>query len=188
MSPRRVEDSPFAVRANPRPWLLRIARSLIAFDTVFKYGSVFFIVQSMDVRFIPACEAAEVFHDRMSWLRIDDAKNLAAMSLKLTTHELYDLGIVSPAERRTVQRDESLAAGDIIQNRFGLSVFDLVDVGKQHQPIEVRQRLGSQIFHAVRILQLNSTSFHDGSELMKSLRRPMMTVIAHEEQFQVGSV
>ncbi len=86
-----------------------------------------------------------------------------------------------------MQRDESLAVGNVIQNRFGLSVFDLVDVGVQNEPIKARQRFCCQVFHAVGVLQLDPASFQDRSQFMKPLRRPMMPVVAHEEQFQVSS-
>ena len=113
---------------------------------------------------------------------------MSAMSLKLTAHQLYYLGIVAPAEGCTMQRNKSFTAGDVIQYCFRLSVFNLVDIGKQYEPIKARQRFCCQVFHAVGVLQLDPASFQDRSQFMKPLRRPMMTIVAHEEQFQVGSV
>ena len=187
VSPGGVEDSTFAMRSDPRPRFPGVARSLFAFYTVLKNRSVFFVVQMMNVCFIPARETAEVFHNGMSRLSNLSSKHLPTVSLELRSHQLHHLRIIPPAERRTVQRNKAFAAGNIVLNRLGLRVFDLVDVGIQNQPIEARQCFRGQIFHPVRVLQLNASSFQHRSQFMKSLRRPMMTVVAHEEQFKVGS-
>ena len=187
MPPGRVEDSTFAMRSNPCPWFFCVARSLFAFNPILQDRSVFFVVQMMNVRFVPAREPAEVFHDGMSWLRDLSAKHLSAVSLELCSHQLHHLRIIPPAERCTVQRNEAFAARNIVQNCLGLRVFDLINVGVQNEPIKAGERFGRQVFHAVRVLQLNSASFQDRSQFMEPLRRPMMTIVAHEEQLQVSS-
>ena len=86
-----------------------------------------------------------------------------------------------------MQRNEAFAARNIVQNCFGLSVFDLVDVGVQNEPIKAGERFRGQVFHAVGVLQLNASSFQDRRQFVEPLRRPMMTVVSHEEQLQVSS-
>ena len=86
MSPGRVEDSPLAVRSNPRPRFPGVARSLFAFNTILQNRSVFFVVQMMNVRFIPARETAEVFQNGMSRLSNLSSKHLPAVSLELRSH------------------------------------------------------------------------------------------------------
>ena len=89
------------------------------------------------------------------------------MPLKLPPHELHNFRIVPPAEGRTVQRDKCFATRDIIQLSRRLGVLDPVDVRLQYQPIEATQRGGREVFHTIRVLELNPPLFQHRRELLK---------------------
>ena len=188
MSPRRVKDPAFALSPDPGPRFPVVSFSLFAFHTVFQDCAVFFVVQVMNVGFVPTRKTAEALHDGMREFGYLGAKHLSAMPLELPAHELHDFRIVPPAVRGTVERNESFAARNIIQHSLRLSVFDPVDVGIQHQPIEAVQRVGREVFHAIRVLQLNPPLFQHRRKLMKHINWPMMPIVAHEEQFQISGV
>src|SRR5688572_3580086 len=106
VSPCGVEHATLAMRPHPGPWFSLTAFGLFTFDTVFQNSSVFFVMQVMDVCFIPARESAEAIHDRMSRLSNLCRKHPSAMSLKLGSHQFDDVFIIAPAIRRAMERDE----------------------------------------------------------------------------------
>ena len=183
--PGGVKDSALAVSSDPRPRFASIAFRLITFGAVLQHRAVRLVVQMMNVGLVPAREAAVPLHDRMSRLGYLSRKDLPAMPLKLRTHQRNDVFVISPAIGRAVQRNKSLAASDIVQHRFRLSIFDAIDISVQNQPVELRQRLRSEIFHLVRILQLDAAICERWSEFLKPRFRTMMPVVAHEQQREV---
>ena len=172
---------------HPRPRFAIFAFGLITFDSVFQHGAVFFIVQMMDIGFIPAGKAAVTFHHWMARFGDDSGKHLTAVSLKLSAHQRDDVFVIPPAIRGTMQRNKPLAAGDVVQYRLRLSIFNAINVGIQHQPIELRQGFWREVFHAVGVLQIDPASFQRRGQLLKSSFRPMVPVVAHEQQLEISS-
>ena len=108
------------------------------------------------------------------------------MSLELSPHEFDNVVVIAPAEGGAVQWNERLSGGDIIEHGFGLSVFDAVDVGVEDQTVELVEHFRGEVFHAVGVFEFDAALFEDTGEFVKAFRGAMMTVVAHEQQFQVG--
>src|SRR5439155_25372048 len=77
--PGGIEHAAFAVRANPSPWL-----AAVAFLTVFQNCAILIVVLRVNVRLVPAFEAAEAAHDRVLALGGDRAERARAVPLELS--------------------------------------------------------------------------------------------------------
>ena len=186
VSPCGVEDAALAVGAYPRPWFSVFAFGLLAFRTIFENDAVFFVVLGVNVGFIPAGEAAEALHDGVIGNCDLSGEDLTAVSLELTAHQANHFRIVAPAEGGAVEWDEGPTTGDKVEDGFGLSIFDAIDVGVQHQSVELPEHLSGEIFHAVGVLHPDTALFKDAGELMKAFGWAMVPIIAHEEEFKVS--
>ena len=140
----------------------------------------------VDVGFIPTRETSVALHDGMIGNRILCGKNLSAMPLKLSTHQSNHLGVVTPTERRAVQRNKALALRNKIQQRLRLGVFDTINVGVQDESIEIRKRPVIQVAHPIGISQTDSPFFQSGFQFLKSARGLMVPIISHEEQREIA--
>jgi hypothetical protein len=75
----------------------------------------------------------------------DRAERACAMPLKLRPDQLDVLGRIQEAIRRTMQRDEAFAAGDIIEQRLLLLGRNLRRVGIDDQAIVFAERLRIEV-------------------------------------------
>ena len=180
VSPGGVENPTLALRTDPGPGFLV---SLLFAD--FQNDAILFVVFGMDVGFIPALEPLKPLHDGMIGLGDHGAERPGAMPLELPTHQGNDLGRVAKTVRGTVQRNESLAIFHVFQQGFLLLGGKGVDVGVNDQAIVGSQDFGCEGFDLVGIGQINAACCQDRLQLPKALRRPMMSIVSQEEEFQV---
>ena len=180
VTPSRVEDATFTVRADPRPWF-----AAFVVNSIGEHRAILFVVQMMDVSFVPTFKAAEVFHDRMVGIGEFSPKNAGTMSFELSSHQRDDFIVVAKAICRAVQWHESSAAFDVVEQRFGLRRFDAIDVGVQRERIVLAQVREVQIFHLVGVCNFDTAFRHYRLQLLEAIFRTVVSVVAQEEHVQI---
>src|SRR5262249_52726104 len=130
VAPGGVEDAAFAVFSDPRPRL-----PAVTFLAIFEHRAIGLVVLCVDIRLVPAFKAAEAAHDRVLAFSQDGAKRARAVPLKLSPDQLDVFGRVQEAVRRAVERDEPLAAGDIVEQSLLLFGGDARGVGIDDQAV-----------------------------------------------------
>ncbi len=138
VAPRRIENPPLAVRANPRPGFLGVA-----FNAVFQDRAILLVVFGVNVGFIPAFKALEAFHDRV--IRRSDRRSKCSrgMALELRAHQI-DIGFgIDETVRGTMQRNKPLAGGNVFEKRLFLFRSDLGVIGVNDQAVVRSERLGA---------------------------------------------
>ena len=181
MPPCRVEHAALAVRADPRPRLARLAAGLHPLLATFEHHAVV-VVPAMDVGFIPALEAAEALHHRVLRLGDHRRKHLAAVPRELGPHQLDDLVAVLKAERRAVERDETLAAFDEGQQPRFLLGRNPLDVGVQYQPVVLVELWLREHVDVFGVLDRNAALRITGIKALRPFFRPVAGAIAKEQQ------
>ena len=99
------------------------------------------------------------------------------------TSSMY-LRRVEEAVRRAVQRDEALAAGDVVEQRLLLLRRDLRRVGVDDQAVVLAERLGVEVLDLVGVRQLDAALLQHRLKLPEPLRRLMMAVVAEEQELE----
>jgi hypothetical protein len=129
----RVKDPSLSVRANPGPWL---AAGLI--DALHEHCAIV-VVPGMHVGLIPDLERPNPQHDLV--IRIDDVSDEFArlVALELGANQRNVRGRVLEAERRAVQRQETLSAGDKVEQRLLLLGRDFGVIRVNHELVVLRQ-------------------------------------------------
>ena len=181
VSPSGVEHSPLAVSPHPSPRFLAFA-----FRASLQHDAIFLVVLRVDVGLIKTFKPAIALQQRMRLARLSrrDSKRPRPVPQELPTHQRDDVVVVPKAVARTVQRDEALATGDVIEQRLGLVILDLVDVREQHQPVELRELLVIQVADDIGVFQLNPASLHHRLQLPEPSTRLMMPVVTKIQQLE----
>src|SRR5207249_454693 len=124
VTPRRVEDSPFTLRAHPGPGFLRL--TLYA---ILQYGAIPGIMLGVHVGLVPALEAAEAFHDGVAGVGNRGPEYAGAVAKKLRTHQVDILRRIEKAVGCAMQRNETPACLDEIKQGLFLLGADSGGVG-----------------------------------------------------------
>ena len=114
----------------------------------------------------------------------DRAERAGAVPLELGPDQLDVLGRIQEAVRRAVQRDEALAAGDVVEQGLLLLGRDPRRVGIDHQARVLAERLGIQVVELVRVGQLDPPLLQHRLKLLEPRRRLMVAAVAEEEQLE----
>lgn len=85
-----------------------------------------------------------------------------------------------------MQGDESLAAGDVVEQGLILFRSDPVDVREEDQSVEAGERFRIQIRGIVGVFDLDAAGVEHGFDLHEPLLRPVVAVVAEEEEFERG--
>ena len=123
--PCGIKNATRAMSPHPSPRL-----AAFGIDPVCQHGPVFFVVQVVHVGLVPTFKTAESFHDRVVGLINRGAKNTRPMAFELTSHESNDRVRISETISRAMNRHETSAIVDVIQQRFLLRRCDRIDVCK----------------------------------------------------------
>ena len=83
-----------------------------------------------------------------------------------------------------MQRNESLAASDVVEQGLFLLGFDLRRIGDDHEACVLAERLGIQVRHLVGIRQLDASLFEYRLELLEAVCRPVVAGVAEEEELE----
>ena len=80
-----------------------------------------------------------------------------------------------------MERDETFAPFDILQEGFFLIGCDGIDIGVNHQAVVASEVAGIEGIGFVGVNQIDSARGEDGLQLPEPLGGPVMTVVAEEE-------
>ena len=176
MAPRRVEDAALALRPHPGP------RLLLAFlFAVFEDRPILGIVLRVDVGLVPALERREALHDRMRRIAGNGADGAGVVPGELSADERDVLRRVEETERRAVERDQPLAAFDVVENRLLLIRRDLLLVRVDGEAVVLVEDLRRQRIECIGVGELDAMLREGGLELAESSLRLVMAVVAEEE-------
>ncbi len=112
----------------------------------------------------------------------DRAERAGAVPLELRPDQLDVLGRIQEAVRRAVQRDEALAAGDVVEQGLLLLGRDLRRVGVDHQAGVLAERLGIEVVDLVGIRQLDAPLLQHRLKLLEAVRRAVKAAVAQEQE------
>jgi hypothetical protein len=85
-----------------------------------------------------------------------------------------------------VQRDEPLAAGDIVQQNLRLTGGDDIDICVDDQPVERFQRVRRERdFSVVGVPHLDPPLSQHGHQMGSQITRPMMSVVTEKQQLEI---
>src|SRR5262249_19036483 len=104
-----------------------------------------------------------------------------AVLLELGADQVDVFRRVEEAVRGAVQRDEALAALDEVEQRLLLFRGNLGGVGVDHQPVVAGEQLWIEGVHLVGVGELDAALFQHRLQLAEALRRPVVAVVAEEE-------
>ncbi len=184
MAPRGIKDATFPLRSHPRPRL-----ALIAFGAILQYRAILFVVLVMHVGFVQALEAVVALHDRVGRRSVGriNGEDTGAMSLELGPNQSNDLLVVAKTVGRTVQRNESTAVVDVVEQRFGLIVGDFIDIRVNDQAVQLTQPVRVEgSCDVIGVLYVDPAGGKRRKQFCRAACRLMVSVVTKEQQFQPG--
>ena len=107
------------------------------------------------------------------------------MAAELRADEFDVLRRVEEAVARAVDRDEPLAALDVVEQRLLLLGGDLGVVRVDHQAVVVREVLRVEVVELVGVGQLDAACREDRLQLLEPLGRLVPGVVAEEEHLEL---
>ena len=179
VAPRGVKHPAFAMRSHPGPRFLAVL--VLA---VLKNRAVLIVVLGVHVAFVDALEPGEILGDRVIVLLRGHAEDAETVALELGANEFDVLRRVAETVRRTVQRDEALARGDVVQQRLFLLGGHVVDVGIDDHTVVFGERVGIEGPRVAGVLDVDLAIGHRLDHLPVALGGAMMPLVADEQDFQ----
>lgn len=139
----------------------------------------------VDVRLVPTREAREALHNGVIGLRALDAEDAGGVAPELGPDEIDVVLVVDEAVAGTVERDEALPRGDVVEDRLNVLRLALGVVGVNHQAVVLRQVLGGDVVELVGVRQLDVPCLHHRLEQVEAGRGAVACVVAEEQQVQL---
>ncbi len=172
-----VENAALALRAHPRPRLLLVA--LLAHHQNVPIAGQ----PMMLVGFVPGLELLDALHGGM--LGIDDtcAEDAGFMALELTAHQRDVFRRIEETVRGTVQRDQTLAVLDEIEQCLLLLRRNLRVIGIDDETIVTRQVLGIKTIEIVGIGHVDAGAGQRRQNVAGAFDGLVMAVVAEKQHF-----